>query len=189
MFLAVFSGTEGPHWSDAVVQQNEYHMHSNWDLYNKWIEIKNFAKSTNNEWGSDIKAFRVNWLTAAFGSFPYFVASGHSSPQESTPRLYTGHLSSKTASNRLWPDFPRRACTWWFWDGELCSVDFEGTNRLFYDHVLGSSSIKFTGIVMMDFPGEGLIARIILKNNLSLDLLASFISHWRELGQQIHRAN
>lgn len=168
-----YEGTDsqdGPWIEDCSVAQNEWKLNSNWDLYDKWTKIKNFAIETDKQWDSNsITSFHINWLSASTGSFPYFVASGHSSPQEDAPRLYTGHLSSQSASDRLWPDFPRRACTWWFWDGELCSVDFEGTNRLFYDHVLGSSSFKFTGIVMMDFPGEGLITRIILKNGYNLD--------------------
>ena len=157
------------YYNSWVEAQDRYRLSTNWDLYNKWTAVKTNASRINNMWGNDgsgtISKFQFNYLSACCGSFPYFVASGHSSPQEGAPRLYTGHLDSNSASNRKWPDFPRRACKWWFWGGELCSVDFEGINRLFYDKILwGGLRVKFTGVVMMDFPGGDLISSIIGRN-------------------------
>lgn len=154
--LANFSGERfGIDYATANIQDN-YTLDTNWDLYDKWVDVKEqFQESDDSTEGS--RSFFVNFLSGSVGSFPYFVASGHSSPGTSAPRLWTG-LTTIT-SNGKYPDFPRLDC----FLGE-CSLYFEGTNVLTYDY-LDDADITFAGIVYADFPGHGLIDRIIALNN------------------------
>lgn len=154
--LANFSGERfGIDYASADIQ-DEYTLDTNWDLYDKWVDVKEqFQASNNSTEGS--RNFYINFLSGSGGSFPYFVASGHSSPQTSAPRLWTG-LTTLTNNNK-YPDFPRLDC----FLGE-CSIYFEGTNVLTYDY-LDDANISFAGIVYSDFPGHGLIDRVIALNN------------------------
>ena len=180
--------SEGLYEGDVVEYQNYYELKYIWDLYKKWKKVKDFASKTNAQRNTASSKYRINYLNGGGHHkyvYPYFVASGHSDSRENAPRLYTGHLDSNSASNRKWPDFPRRNCHWWFTGGELCSVDYEGINRLFYDKILwGGPMVQFTGVVVMDFPGGDLITSIIARN-----AVCGMLSHWGELGPQIHRAN
>ncbi|CAM6002422.1 unnamed protein product [Sphagnum balticum] len=76
---------------------------TNWDQYDKWTAVKSFLKSTNNAGVSCL-----SFWTGHGGSFPYFVASGKSSPGTSDPRLATGLTTPGFSSS--YPDFPRVAC-------------------------------------------------------------------------------
>ena len=58
---------------------------TNWDQHDRWIDIKNFMAATNTEGES-----RISFWTGSVGSFPYFVASGKSSPGNNDPQLLTG---------------------------------------------------------------------------------------------------
>jgi 1-phosphatidylinositol phosphodiesterase len=134
--------------------QDEYHLATNWDLYRKWEEVKAHFVLANGG-GKDIKY--MNYLSGSGRSFPYFVASGHSSPGTSAPRLLTGRTTPGWKNS--WVDFPRVDC----FIG-ICSIAFEGTNILsanwfendFKNHV---------GVVMSDFPGPALIEATIARNN------------------------
>ncbi|HSX62283.1 MAG TPA: phosphatidylinositol-specific phospholipase C domain-containing protein [Tahibacter sp.] len=154
--LANFSGERfGIDYASANIQ-DEYELDTNWDLYDKWVDVKEqFQASNTSTEGS--RGFYINFLSGSGGSFPYFVASGHSSPGTSAPRLWTG-LTTITSPNK-YPDFPRLDCLF----GE-CSIYFEGTNVLTYDY-LDDANITFAGIVYSDFPGHGLIDRVIALNN------------------------
>jgi 1-phosphatidylinositol phosphodiesterase len=154
--LANFSGERfGIDYASADIQ-DEYDLDTNWDLYDKWVDVKEQYQASNTSTEGS-RNFYINFLSGSGGSFPYFVASGHSSPTTGAPRLLTG-LTTITSSNK-YPDFPRIDCFL-----GACSIAFEGTNILSYDY-LESANIDFAGIVYADFPGHGLIDRVIALNN------------------------
>lgn len=153
--LANFAGEDfGIDYASADIQ-DKYDLDTNWDLYGKWVDVKEQYQDANDSTEGS-RSFYINFLSGSGGSFPYFVASGHSSPGTSAPRLLTG-LTTLTSPDK-YPDFPRVSCAIW------CSIAFEGTNILSYDY-LESADINFAGIVYADFPGHGLIDRIIALNN------------------------
>ena len=104
----------------------------------------------------------MNYLSAAKGSFPYFVASGHSSHGTSAPRLSTGLTTPGWSSS--YPDFPRVSC----FIG-ICTIAFEGINTLTANYIARRdiASDRLPGIIMADFPGKRLIDNIIHLNALS----------------------
>ncbi|MBL8298904.1 MAG: phosphatidylinositol-specific phospholipase C domain-containing protein [Rhodanobacteraceae bacterium] len=145
----------GIDYASANIQDN-YTLTTNWDLYGKWVDVKEqFQESNTSTEGT--RNFYINFLSGSVGSFPYFVASGHSSPGTGASRLLTG-LTTLTSPNK-YPDFPRIDCFL-----GTCSIAFEGTNILTYEY-LESADINFAGIVYADFPGHGLIDRVISLNN------------------------
>lgn len=77
-------------------------------------------------------------------------------------RLSTGRVTIKKAFNdQKFADFPRVACLI-----NVCSIAFEGINVLAYDKFLGPNhKPKYVGIIMTDFPGDGLINAIINVNH------------------------
>ena len=152
MISDVLSITNGLNYRDLAVQDN-YHLKTNWRLYDKWEQIKehmNFADADNGD------AIFLNYLSGSGGSFPYFVASGKSSSGTYAPRLLTG--LTEPAFRHRYPDFPRVKRL-----GRLASIAFEGTNNLTADYIL-NNGIRHTGIVAADFPGEKLINSIINLN-------------------------
>ncbi len=154
-----FSGIDFGIPYGSMQAQDAYNLNTNWDLYSKWEKVKahlyaaNTAKATIP---SQNRSFYINYLSGSGGSFPYFVVSGHSSPGTGASRLATG-LTTPGWKNS-YPDFPRVNC----FIG-ICTIAFEGTNVLTYDYL---ERISFVGVVMTDFPGHGLIERIIRRNNL-----------------------
>jgi len=76
---------------------------TNWDQYDKWLDVKNFLSSANTAGNS-----RISFWTGNTGSFPYFVASGKSSSGNGAGRLATGLTTPGFKS--YYPDFPRVAC-------------------------------------------------------------------------------
>ncbi|WP_067518701.1 phosphatidylinositol-specific phospholipase C domain-containing protein [Endozoicomonas ascidiicola] len=145
------------------IQQNvrQDYMNTNWKLYEKWVAIKNHIDEANK---SDEGRFFMNFLSSNHGPtnigvFPYFVVSGHSSPQTSAPRLLTG-LTTPGWSH-MYPEFPRVSC----FIG-ICSIAFEGTNTLTADYIAGQKGR--VGMIMTDFPGKRLIENIINLNDLYL---------------------
>lgn len=133
--------------------QDSWEMGTNWDLYDKWDKVKAQARSAID--GDRAVGF-INYLSAATGSFPYFVASGNSSPQTDAPLLLTGRTTIGDWKNS-WKDFPRVSCL-----GDWCSIAFLGTNQLLYPRLARGAALHGrVGIVMSDFPGPGLISGII----------------------------
>ena len=161
-------GRYGLKWSDAQIQ-DWYNFVSNWDLDDKWYRIKDHLREADEK---SMKFIYINFLSGSGGSFPYFVASGHSSPGTGDPRLWTGLLwdnvtGSTCGSINCWPDFPRLNCCCWPWWIKTCSVYFEGTNELTYNYLRANSDTEQGnrwGIIMADFPGGGLIDAIISSN-------------------------
>lgn len=134
----------------ALFIQDNYTLRTNWDLHGKWNDVKQHFYSIS---GSKIS---LNYLSASTGSFPYFVASGKSSPQTHAPQLWTGIV---TTNSGVYPDFPRVSCL-----GSLCSIMFKGINQLTSDWISAGRFPRKLGIVVMDFPGGKLVRNIIKAN-------------------------
>lgn len=137
--------------------QDDYHLTTNWDLYDKWEKVKSHLTKAKN--GNSNK-FYINYLSGSGGSFPYFVASGHSDPGSHSPRLVTGQTTPGWSHS--FPDFPRVHC----FIG-ICTIAFEGTNVLARDMIKELNNNRQTrtvGIVAADFPGDNLIHEIIRNN-------------------------
>ena len=137
-------------WYPPVTVQDDYAFKNNWDLYKKWETVKRYLNNANTDTQDRIY---INFLSGSGGSFPYFVASGKSSPGDNAPLLSTGKV---TTSKNIWPDFPRVACV-----GKLCTIAFLGTNILTSDRL---SNYQHVGIIMADFPGKQLIQKVIARN-------------------------
>lgn len=143
------------------VMDKEY-LGTNWDLYDqKWEPVKGHLKKAIF---GDKNIFYVNFLSGYGGSFPYFVASGHSSHFTSAHRLATGLTTPGWKGT--YPDFPRVNC----FIG-ICTIAFEGINILTRDKILSynediQSQKRTVGIIMADFPGDSLIKTIIENNAL-----------------------
>ena len=133
--------------------QDDYNLNTNWDLYEKWEKVKGHIEKAEN--GSRNTIY-MNYLSGSGGALPYFVASGHSKAATDAPRLWTGRIVKKR--NKVMYDFPRKCGRW------LCRIFFEGTNELSKNYILARKT-NFTGIMMSDFPGGGLIDSIIKLNN------------------------
>lgn len=153
VILQEFSGGNYGLSYGYIDKQDDYQMSTNWDLYDKWTRIKNHIVKAQN---GNRNTIYMNYLSAAVGSMPYFVSSGHSSNGTSAPRLATG-LTTPGWKNS-YPDFPRVSC----FIG-ICTIAFEGTNTLTADYIANGG---FTGMVMADFPGKRLIENIIKLNDL-----------------------
>lgn len=134
-----------------IDKQDDYHVNTNWDLYSKWEKVKNHIEKSNNR--TENNKIYMNYLSASGGSFPYFVASGHSSPGTSADRLSTG--LTEPGFWYAYSDFPRGN-----WFGVFATIYFEGTNTLTADY-LNNKKISYSGMVMADFPGRRLINNII----------------------------
>jgi 1-phosphatidylinositol phosphodiesterase len=159
-------GAHGIDWNAAQIQDN-YNLATNWHLADKWRDVKaqlQAADTTADSPAGNITTY-VNFLSGSGGSFPYFVASGHSSPQTGAPRLLTGWtdgvIDTCKQYRRCIDEYPRVGCF-----AGTCSVAFEGTNILTMDYLNNGSVTKRAGIVMADFPGAGLLRSIINLNGL-----------------------
>jgi 1-phosphatidylinositol phosphodiesterase len=152
------SGTQyGIKWSTLDIQ-DDFSVKTNWDLEGKWNKVAAHMDAAKANGGA---AIYVNFLSASGGSFPYFIASGHSSPGTGAPRLATGKTTPGWKS--CCKMFPRVSCAL-----GICTIAFEGTNILYGTRLLQYNNDhkgKFhTGIVMADFPGYGLIQAIVSQN-------------------------
>lgn len=155
VILRNFSNSNtGLNYHNANIQ-DQYNVSTNWDLYGKWTAVKNQLYAANASNAASRGMF-MNYLSASGGSFPYFIASGHSSPGTSAPRLATGLTTP--GWNGSYPDFPRVDC----FIG-ICTIAFEGTNIL-TANLIDNARLSFVGIIMADFPGQGLIDKIIRLN-------------------------
>lgn len=135
--------------------QDYYDLGSNFDLYDKWLEVKAHLDRANKDWDKpgNRETTYMNYLSASGGSFPYFVVSGHWEPTTGADRLST--LIPAPGNGRVWPNFPRLSGY----------IYFEGTNILTYGAMRpGGEYQNRVGIIMTDFPGWGLINRVIDLN-------------------------
>ncbi len=142
----------------SINTQDAYNLNTNWDLYGKWEKVKAQLNNANTASLNGRHGFYQNYLSGSGGSFPYFVVSGHSSPGTGAPRLATG-LTTPGWKNS-YPDFPRVSC----FIG-ICTIAFEGTNVLSHDYIERNKP-RFVGILMTDFPGHGLLEKVIQLNDI-----------------------
>ncbi|MGC7838054.1 phosphatidylinositol-specific phospholipase C [Pseudomonas wayambapalatensis] len=142
--------------------QDDSTLTSNWDLHEKYLKVR---RQLHRASAGSAETFYINYLSGSVGSFPYFVASGHSSPGTAAPRLSTGLLA--LGESDWFPHFPRTTCV-----GKLCTISFEGMNTLARDDIEDLNgpqpTVRTVGIIMADFPGESLIANIIANNHHTL---------------------
>lgn len=124
-------------------------MGTNWNLYDKWLDIKNFMPGVNAA-----KKSKIAFWTGHGGSYPYFVVSGKSSKNGGC--LSTGLTTPGFKSS--YPDFPRVAC----FIG-ICTICFEGMNKMGYNLIV-NQGYTYTGIVYTDFYGDDLLTRIVSRN-------------------------
>ncbi|EFC80459.1 FG-GAP-like repeat-containing protein, partial [Parafrankia sp. EUN1f] len=147
-------------WSSLNIQDN-WKLKTNWDLADKWHAVEAQLRAADAGPGSTTY---VNFLSGATGSFPYFVASGHSSPQTGAPRLATGWtrgvIDTCKHSAACIPEYPGLNCFL-----GTCTVFFEGTNILTMKKMDAQQGAHHRyGIVYADFPGAGLIQAVINAN-------------------------
>ncbi|MET0648268.1 MAG: phosphatidylinositol-specific phospholipase C [Pyrinomonadaceae bacterium] len=129
--------------------------------YAKWVSVKTYLDRANKgfdegpNWGTKY----INYLSAeGAGSDwiprPWFVASGHVNPRTDADRQWAGNRNRNE-----WPDFPRIPD-----NRGRKRIYYEGMNTLTYDFIRNGHFTKRVGIIMADFPGGGLIERIICIN-------------------------
>ncbi|XP_035704642.1 1-phosphatidylinositol phosphodiesterase isoform X2 [Folsomia candida] len=94
--------------SGQFIIQDDFKFSTNWDLYDKWMKVKDQVRNADVSRRSGENKFFLNYLSGSFGSFPYFVASGHVTSGTGEHRLSTG-LTTLTARDK-YPDFPRLDC-------------------------------------------------------------------------------
>jgi 1-phosphatidylinositol phosphodiesterase len=153
----------------STLLQDRYKMSTNWDLYDKWENVKAHLNKAVNGRTNDLY---VNFLSASGGSFPYFVASGHSSHETGSLRLATGLTTPGWSST--YPDFPRIACVplidiicLGFCDApDVCTIVFEGINILTTDYINHGNARGRVGVIFADYPGWGLIEAVISLNGI-----------------------
>jgi 1-phosphatidylinositol phosphodiesterase len=136
-----------PYGKAFIATQDDYHV--TWGgMGDKWNAVKNhliamYRLATPVPSINYLSGTAVSERNLIASPWPYAVASGHSSPGTGAPRLVRG----ATPKHR---DFPRGL--------------FEGMNVLTYD-LLYTYNRGHMGMIMADFPGPGLIERIIELNN------------------------
>jgi 1-phosphatidylinositol phosphodiesterase len=147
-------------WSSLAIQ-DEYVLRTNWDLANKWRAIK---RQLDTAQSGPRSTTYVNFLSGSQGSFPYFVASGHSSPGTGAPRLLTGMtrgiINTCAGNSTCIPEFPSVNCFL-----GTCSVAFEGTDVLTMNEIGSRAAPRRYGVVFADFPGKGLVQAVINAND------------------------
>lgn len=119
------------------------------DLYSKWLDIKGFLPGVNTA-----KKSKIMFWTGHGGAYPYFVASGKSSPTGN--RLLTGLTTPGWSSS--YPDFPRVGCFW-----GICSIAYEGMNIMGYNFIV-NKNYAYTGIVYVNHYGDDLVRMVLGKN-------------------------
>jgi 1-phosphatidylinositol phosphodiesterase len=100
--------------------QDAYSLSNNWDLYGKWEKVRSQLYRASDGLHN---TFYINYLSGSGGSFPYFIASGHSSPGTSASKFSTGRTTPGWRNS--YPYIPRVNC----FIG-ICTIAFEGTNIL-----------------------------------------------------------
>ena len=138
-------------------------------------------------------------MSMAFGSFPYFFASGQIHPRNGASKMSTGWTTKRNGKSDpcwydiphigckgKWPDFPRtnRMCVPFV--GCYGTISFEGipdlvvnylaqeqiTQTKYYGEVGEKEDIIRTmrlGVMVADFPGGGFIKSVITTNTFNRD--------------------
>jgi len=154
---------------NSFVDQDKFQVLGREALYDKWEWVKKYLDHAN--FGFDEGRHRdtkfINYLsgvgtTQTLGEpNPWFVVSGHQGPGTGAERLRTKYWGLPNQ----WPDFPRDTVGGREW------IYYEGTNTLVYDYIRNGHAAERVGIIMTDFPGKGLIERIICINYPKTDPL------------------
>ena len=152
--------------------QDEHEVPGTAALYDKWLKVKKQLDRANKglEKGLNEDTKFMNYLSGVGTKgtlgvpHPYFVVSGHWDPATGADRVST-EKSARWNPN-VFPDFPRLPC---FSYGRC--IFYEGTNTLTYGAIRTGYYTKRVGIIMTDFPGKGLIERIICINYEKTDAL------------------
>jgi 1-phosphatidylinositol phosphodiesterase len=135
---------------DSFKTQDDYNQPNNWHLADKWNAVSRQFREAN---AGPATTGYVNFLSASGGGFPYFFASGKSSPGTDAPQLLTGWtrgvINTCQYSDRCLSEYPEVNCFL-----STCSVAFRGVNQLAEDWILNSRPSRL-GIVFADFPGPG----------------------------------
>ena len=149
--------------------QDHWYLDGNWELWDKWANyVKPELERARSQPSSATPKLSCNFLSGSFDRerknkpvFPYFVASGHSSPGTQAPRLWTGLCGAKSKMASKYPDFEHR----YYGSKALpqASIWFTGTNDLAMQW-LRNNHPRYAGIIFADFPGKDLIGEIINAN-------------------------
>jgi hypothetical protein len=164
------------HYMEETLAANHYYLHfenlrhhrplwedlrTNVDLYDRlWLPTKDHLDDAARR--SDMGTIYLIGIGGSGGGFPYFFASGHSSPGTGAPRLSTGLVDGITADASVFPDFPRTACAL-----GLCTISYEGMNTLVADYVMRPEfhmANSRIGILSADFPGWRFITAVASVN-------------------------
>jgi len=127
-------------------------------IYDKWVLAKthfNDAASGNDDkiYYNHLSGYQNDWIP-----YPYYIASGHSSPGTNAPHEI--EIIAGAGGELSYPDFERTCILL------ICSVIHEGTNTLSMNYI-NSNNFSRVGMVMADFPGGGLIDAVINVNDFS----------------------
>jgi hypothetical protein len=125
-------------------------MWTNWNLYDKWINVKAALNSASSGGGS-----YISFWTGYGGSYRFFVASGQVFNGNGGSLLWTGLSSIFHGSS--YPDFPRS----YFWP--IYYTDFQGINILGSSYI-ANNNLTAIGWVFTNFAGDQLITRAIATN-------------------------
>ena len=128
--------------------QSEYKLVTMWGLHHKWHLVKKQIAIASTI-GKNI--FCMNYLSGSACVCPYFVASGYTHPDDDAKASST---DIPVICKHKYPDFPR---------GKYM-IHFQGTNLLTLRFLKANPHIGSLGIMMVDFPGKGLIEQIISCN-------------------------
>lgn len=143
----------------TVNRQDYFKLANNWGLAEKYRLVKEFFERTPQR---SKQRFSANFMSASTGAFPYFVASGKSSPGTYAPQLLTGATRGviNTCDRHQWclPQYESVSCFL-----GTCSVAFKGMNQLMVEEMDRAKPGSY-GIIYADFPGGKLIDSTIALN-------------------------
>jgi len=152
---------------NSFLDQDYFALNGNEDLYNKWEKVKKHLADANKDTPENNDKKYINYLSGGTNSsnplaaglpFPYFVVSGHWNPATGADRLATTYAAFNNQDR--YPDFPRLHSAFF----GIKYIYYEGTNTLVYGAIRPPWYTRRVGIIMTDFPGGGLINRIICIN-------------------------
>ncbi|MBK5429705.1 phosphatidylinositol-specific phospholipase C domain-containing protein [Bacillus sp. TH30] len=138
----------------SIQRQDQFDVDYDADaMYAKWTAVKQHLQSANANNGQakylNYLSGNGTWKFFTKGAAPYFVASGYESPTAGVGKVITTHPTDK------WPDYPK--------DFYGYAKLYGGTNILTTEWI-SKLGLNHTGIIAADFPGKGLIDRVIRLN-------------------------
>lgn len=100
--------------------QDNYRVTTYWALYGKWELVKGHMELANVNVGNG--KIYINYLSGCGGTFPYFIASGRTTPSTNSKRLMTGAVDKVIFRKDKWPDFPRHNFIFFGWAGRRTEI-------------------------------------------------------------------